>query len=229
MLTETESPNQAWKPLYKSGGLALWIMVGIILIQFVVFIVAPPPYEGSALDWFRLFQGNQLIGLINFEILMVIYMLLSIPVMLALSILHQRTSPAFSALYLVLSLVGILAFMVARPAFEMLSVSRGYAEATTDAQRTVFLAAGETLLAVFHGTAFQVSYLLGSLAGLMISLAMLKAKIFSKTTAYLRLASSVCDFGLYLPVIGLYLSIFSVFFLVAWNFLVARRLFQLAR
>ena len=32
------------------------VMVGIIIIQFIVFMVAPPPYEGSARDWFKLFQ-----------------------------------------------------------------------------------------------------------------------------------------------------------------------------
>ena len=52
-----------WKPLYKAGGIALAAMVGIILIQMFVFMAAPPPYEGSALEWFELFQSNHLIGL----------------------------------------------------------------------------------------------------------------------------------------------------------------------
>jgi hypothetical protein len=58
---------------------------------------------------------------------------------------------------------------------------------------------------------------------------MLKSRIFSRATAYVRIGSSVFDFGLYVPVIGIYLSIFSVLFLFAWNIMVARRLFQLAR
>jgi hypothetical protein len=44
-----------------------------------------------------------------------------------------------------------------------------------------------------------------------------------------RIASSVCDFGLYVPGIGMYISIFSVLFLVIWNILIARRLFQLGQ
>ncbi len=218
-----------WKPLYKVGGFALVAMAGIILIQMFVFMTAPPPYKGSALDWFELFQSNPLIGLVNFEVLMVVYVILFLLPTLALSVLHREASPAFAAIYLALSLVGVISFIVARPAFEMLSISNGYAAAETNAQRIVFQSAGETLLATFHGMAFQVSYVLGSLSGLIISLVMLRANLFGRTTAYLRIASSICDFGLYIPVVGLYISLFSVFFLLAWNILVARRLFQLAR
>lgn len=218
-----------WKPLYKTGGLALVVMAGIILVQMLVFMVAPPPYAGSALDWFELFQKNNLIGLINFEVLMVVYVILSILPTLALAVLHRNISPSWITIYLALSLVGVISFIVARPAFEMLSISNGYAAVTTDAQRAAFFAAGETLLAIFHGMAFQVSYVLGSLSGLLISLVMLKTNLFGRTTAWLRIASSICDFGLYIPVVGLYISLFSVFFLLAWNILIARRLFQLAR
>lgn len=221
--------EQDWKPLYKSAGWALGGMVVIIVIQFIVFMAAPPPYEGAALDWFKLFQENNLVGLVNFEVLMVVYVILSLLPTLALSVLHRRVSPSFTAIYLALSLVGVMSFIVARPAFEMLAISNGYAAATTDAQHAVFLAAGETLLSTFHGMAFQVSYVLGSLSGLIISLLMLRSNLFGRTTAWLRIASSVCDFGLYVPVVGLYISLFSVFFLLAWNILVARRLFQLAR
>lgn len=221
--------EHTWKPLYKASGIALVAMVGIILIQMFVFMSAPPPYEGSAQDWFKLFQSNPLIGLVNFEVLMVLYVILSLLPTLALSALHRNTSPSFMAIYLALSLVGVISFIAARPAFEMLAISNGYTVAATDTQRSAFLAAGETMLATFHGTAFQVSYVLGSLSGLIISLVMLKANLFGQTTAWLRIASSICDFGLYIPVVGLYISLFSVFFLLAWNILVARRLFQLAR
>ena len=56
---------------------------------------------------------------------------------------------------------------------------------------------------------------------------MLRSSTFSKGTAYLRLASSILDFGLFVPVIGLYVSLASVACLVVFNALVARRLLQL--
>lgn len=229
MKTEHAETEHGWKPLFKIGGVSALMMVGIIIAQMIVFISAPPPYEGGASAWFALFQNNKIIGLINFELLMIVYVFLSIPITLSLYILLRRVSPSFTVLYVVLSLIGIMSFIVARPAFEMLSLSNGYAAAATDAERAIYLSAGETLLAVFHGTAFQVSYILGSLGGLIVSLVMLKTDVFSKTTAYLRIASSVFDFGLYIPVVGMYISIFSVLFLLIWDVLVARRLFQLGR
>jgi hypothetical protein len=229
MNTERAETKHDWKPLFNLGGVSALMMVGIIIAQMIVFMSAPPPYEGGASAWFALFQNNKIIGLIDFELLMILYVFLSLPITLALYILLRRVSPSFTAVYIVLSLIGVVSFIVARPAFEMLSLSNGYAAASTDAERAIYLSAGETLLAIFHGTAFQVSYILGSLGGLIISLVMLKTNLFSKTTAYLRIASSVFDFGLYVPVIGMYISIFSVLFLLIWDILVARRLFQLGR
>ena len=213
----------------KFASAAAVLMAAIIIIQFVVFMVEPAPLDGSAIDWFLLFQRNPLIGLIDFELLMVAYMIISVPVALALFRLLKSTSPAFMMLYLALSLTGVMAFIAARPAFEMLSLSNAYAVAATEAEKSLFLAAGQSLVATFHGTAFHVSYILGSLTGLILSLVMLKSRTFSRTTAYLRIASSLCDFGLYLPVVGLYISMFSVVFLFIWNILIARRLFQLGR
>lgn len=224
-----EATHPRWKTIYQLGGIAALSMVGIIVVQLIVFMTAPPPLEGTALDWFKLFQRSPLIGLIDFELLMVVYTLLSLPFALALYFALRSTDQAFSALFVLLSLVGVVCFIIARPALEMLYLSHQFAAAGTEMQKSALLAAGETMLARFHGTAFQISYLLGSLNGVVVSLIMLKSKLFSKTTAYVRLGSSVFDFGLYLPGIGIFLSIFSVLFLVAWNIMVARRLFQLAR
>ena len=224
---ETESSN--YQPLYKLGGAAALIMMGIILTQIVVFMIAPPNYSGTAIDWFLLFQSSKLIGLIDFELLMVIYTIVSVPLALALYAALKRVHPSFTALYLALSLIGVSAFIAARPVFEMLYLSDAYAAATGEAQKASLLAAGQSLVAAFHGTAFYVSYILGSLTGLIISFVMLKSRLFSKGTAYVRMASSVCDFGLFLPVIGIYISIFSVVFLFVWDILIARRLFQLGQ
>jgi len=121
-----------------------------------------------------------------------------------------------------------MCFIAARPAFEMLYLSHGYAAAKTDAESAIFLAAGEAKVATFHGTAFYINYILGSLTGLIISWVMLKTTLFSKATAYVRIASSICDFGLFVPTIGMFIAIFSMLFLVIWNIMIARRFFQLA-
>ncbi len=204
-------------------------MVAITLTQFASFAIAPPPLEGNAGDWFAFFQKSAALGLLGFEALLVVYALLSALVCVALFAALRSASPSLAALFLVLSVVGSIAFVAARPAFEMLSLSKQYAEATTEAQRAAVLAAGEAMVAIFHGTAFQVSYFLGSITGFLIGAAMLRSNIFSRATAYLRIGSSVFDFGLFIPGIGLFISLLSVVFLLAFNLVVARRLLQLGR
>jgi uncharacterized protein DUF4386 len=226
---KTRSTHPSYPSTRVIGGIAAILMLVIIIIQMIAFVSAPPPYDGTAADWFNIFQQNPLVGLIDFEFLMVIYMLLSVAVSLALYVIVKDVNPYLARLYLVITVIGVVAFIAARPAFEMLHLSHGYASAVTETERAIFLAAGEAKLAAFNGTAFHVSYLLGSLSGLIISIVMLQSSTFSKATAYIRIASSICDLGLYLPGIGIYVSIFSVLFLFIWNILIARRLFQLGK
>ena len=227
--TAVETQNASWTTLYQAGGVAALIMVAITLVQFVVFTVAPTASEGSTANWFALFQENALLGLLAFEALLIIYVVLSVLVSLALAVALRRVGPSLTAIFLLFSIIGGMAFIAARPAFEMLFLSSGYSAATTDAERVAFLAAGDAMLAIFHGTAFQVSYMLGSITGLIIAGVMLRSTIFSKTTAYLRIASSILDFGLFVPTVGLFISLFSVVSLLIFNILIAHKLFQLGQ
>lgn len=220
--------HNEWHGLYRAAGISAAAMVAITLAQFVVFATVPLPLEGTARDWFALFEQNAWQGLLGFEGLLVIYALLSVVVSLGLCAALMPASRSLAILFLGLSVISGMAFVAARPVLEMHSLSSQYAAATTEAQRAALLAAGEAMVAVFHGTAFQVSYVLGSITGLLIAAAMLRSGLFSRTTAYLRIGSSVFDFGLFLPGIGLYVSLLSVVFLLAFNVLVARRFFQLS-
>jgi hypothetical protein len=214
-----------WTWLYRIGGVAALLAVVVTLVHSGVYAVVGLPT--TAVEWFALFERSALGGVLAFELLMVVYVVLNVPVVLALYVALRRTSPSLMVMFVALSLIGVVAFIVARPAFEMLTLSDAHAAATTDAQRASYLAAGEATLAVFHGTAFWVSYLLGSISGLILAAAMLRTAVFSRATAYVRIASSVLDFGLFVPAIGLYIALGSVLCLVVFNILVARRLLQL--
>ena len=213
--------------LYRIGAIAAVGLAVLTILHSVVFSVVGLP-ENVA-DWFDLFIRNPIGGLLAFELLMVVYVVMSVPVVLALYGALRPTSASLMALYVALSLVGIVAFIAARPAFEMLSLSDGYSAATSEAERAAYLAAGTATYAAFHGTAFWVSYLLGSLGGLIVSAVILRGTVFSRRTAYVRVASSVFDFGLFVPGVGLLIALLSVVCLLAFNLMVARRLLQLAR
>jgi hypothetical protein len=214
-----------YRSLYLIGGAAAALEVLFIVLQSGVFFVVGLP--GSVIEWFELFERSPLRGLLAFELLLVFYVILSIPVALALYAALQRTNPALTSLYLAIALFGAVAFVTSRPAFEMLSLSNSYAAATSDGQRAAYLAAGEATLAAFSGTAYWVSYILGSLSGFVISIVILQSSVISRSTAYLRLASSIFDFGIFVPTIGIFIALLSVFCLMGFNILVARRLLQM--
>jgi len=221
------STHHTWSGLFKTGGIVALVLVVIPLLQLVVFVASPPPLEGTAADWFTLFQQNAILGLLGFEFLLVIYSLLSVVLSLALYAALRRDARSLSTLFLVSSLIGAIAFVLARPAFEMLYLSHQFTAATTEAQRTIILAAGEAMVAAFHGTAYWVSYILGSITGFLVGAAILRATVFGKVAAYLRILSGIFDFGIFIPGIGLFISVISVFLLMAFHVLVGRMLLQL--
>jgi len=222
---EAESTDSRWRALYRLAGAGALLSAVFIPIQVLVFIVWPPPLEGTAADWFALFRDNRLVGLLDLDLLLIADNLFLVPILLALYVLLRRDSQSLMAMATVLGFLGIVFFIASNPAFEMLSLSQRYAEA----QRSTFLAAGEAMLATWQGTAFQTYYLLGSIAGIMIGAVMLRSAVFSNLTGWMAILGNAIGLGLYVPTVGVYISVFSVLFLEVWYVLIARRLLQLGR
>ena len=80
-----------------------------------------------------------------FELLFPVNAAFGITTTLALYVALGRVNESLMAIALALSLVEAVAFIVANPAMEMLYLSARYAAATTDAQRALFLSAGEAV------------------------------------------------------------------------------------
>lgn len=134
--------------------------------------------------------------------------------------------------------VGIAVYFASNQAFAMLSLSDQYAAATTNVQRSMLLAAGQALLAidnpgaVYQGTGIYISLLLVTLAGLIISIVMLRSSIFGKATAYAGILANVFGLGYFIalafaPALCFLPPSISAPFRLIWYILIARRLFQL--
>lgn len=220
---DAETADSRWKGLYKIGGVAALISVVIIPISIVAYFVWPPFPD----DILVVIQEDRLAGLMSLDFLYLLGNFFAIPLFLVLYVTLKRVSESFSAIALALGFVGLLSLVPSRPILEMFAISDQYAAATTDAQRAIYLAAGEAVLALFHGTAFNVHYLLGSASLLISSFLMLRSDIFGKRTAYVGIVTNIVVFGLYVPKIGVYISLLSVVGYLIWYILIARRLFQL--
>src|SRR5215218_5625216 len=216
----------AWQTLHKVGGMAALAVLALIPIQMVVFFLWPPP--SSVIGWFTLFQDNALVGLLDMDLLLIVDYLLLIGVFSALWASLRRANESLMAIALILQLVATASYLASTVAFEMLSLSNQYATAVTDAERPLFLAAGQAMLVTWQGTAFDVSYVLSALATLIISAVMLRSHhLFSKTTGYAGLSAGVL---MLVPptagLIGVFFSLLSLVPLVIWLALIARRLLR---
>jgi hypothetical protein len=225
-----EGPRDSrWKTLYQVGGTAALLSTLFLPIQILVFIIWPPPFEGTAIDWFALFQDNRLVGLLDMDLLLVADNLLLVPIFLALYVLLRGDGESLTVIAIALGFLGIVFFIASNPAFEMLSLSDQHAAATTDAQRAIFVAAGEAMVAAWQGSTFQVAYLLGSVAGIGVGVLMLRSAVFSNLAGWMAILGNAVGLGLYVPVVGVYISVFSVLFLEVWYILIALRLLQLGK
>lgn len=217
--------SNPWKDLYNISGVAAFITALIIPISIVAYFIWPPFPD----DIFGVIQASKLAGLVSLDFLYLAGNVFAIPVFLALYVALRHTNESLSLLALALGLMGLIALIPARPIVEMMALSDQYAAATSDAQRAIYLAAGEALLAQFEGTAYNAHYILGSLGLLISSFVMLRSATFSKAAAYVGLVTNIVVFGYYVPVVGVYISLLSVVGYLIWWIMLGLRFFQLAR
>ncbi|WP_413248795.1 DUF4386 family protein [Sinomonas flava] len=217
-----------WSLLYRTAGWAALLSAALIPVQLVVFMVWGQP--GSALGWFELFRDNPVGGLLAFEFLFIFSAVAGTALVLAFYVALRERAPSAMSLALVLGVVEAVALILARPALEMLQLSQEYFAASSESERTAFLGAGEAVRAALNGTAFHVSYNLFSVYYLLISLVMLRSRTFGRALPALGIAAALLNWGLYVPGIGLFLSVLSVIpCLLVWYVLAAVRFFRRAR
>lgn len=218
-------PDSPWQGLYKIGAWAGIGMLAIMVLQIAIYFIWPPPESVEAL--YALFERSWLLGLLSMDLLYLLNNTLLIPIYLALYAALKREAESAMLVALVLGLVGIAAYFASNTAFEMLSLSRQFASAASESQRTALMGAGLASLAVYKGTAFDVYYVLNAVALLVMAWVMLRSQVFSKTTAWIGLTAGIL---MIIPstagTIGL---VFSLLSLVPWAVflaLVVRRFFR---
>jgi hypothetical protein len=236
-VADVETADSAYKSLYRVGGAAAFVVVVLALGVLIGFTVYPQPSTVS--EWFELFQSNKVIGLLDFWGLEVPMYAMYALVFLALYVALREADQGRMAIAITFSLLGVGIFLATNNPFSMLSLSDQYAAATTDAQRTTLLAAGQAVLAntsqrVVGG--FNVGLFLVSVAGLIVSSVMLRSSSFSRSTAYVGILAHTLSLVDYLrqivtqsAIIALLVILPNALLIAVWYVLVGRRLYQLGR
>jgi hypothetical protein len=237
----SETADPRWRGLYIAGGVAALIAAAVFRRHFGVEVMVlmdmgivglEPP--SSALDWFTLLQDNVLLGLILLDLFDIVEYALVGLMFLALYGALRRANKSAMTVALACDLVGIAVYLASNQAFAMLALSDQYTTVSTEAQQATFLAAGEALLAIHNPGGIHLSLLLVALAGLIVSLVMLRSHVFGKAAAVAGIAANSLVLSYFVavafaPAIAFLLPAISAPFRLIWYILIAWRLFQLGR
>jgi hypothetical protein len=237
--TDDESTGPHWKGLYIVAGIATIIAVIVVMVEVgITFIPAANQSAETVIEWFTLLQNNWFIGLRNLGLLNLIFIPLGIPIYLALYYAHRKTNKAYIALIaIVISFVGITVFLATNRALPMFELSNQYSAATTDTQKSILIAAGQSMLSVgkSHVPGTFIGFLFGEIAGIIISAVMLQGRIFSKTNAFMGIFGFTLllineIFLTFVPQLLNTVMIFSMgggLLIIVWYIMISRRFFQL--
>jgi hypothetical protein len=233
----TLSPDSVYKSLYKLGGIAAGIVVVLTVSEVIGFAFYPQPT--TVTDWFRLFQSNRLIGLLDFWGLEVPMYGMFTLVFLALYYALRTANEGWMAIALTFVLLGSGTFFATNNPFTMLTLSDQYAAAMTDSQRSMLLAAGQAVLVNTNQRAvggFNIALFLVSMGGLIVSAVMVQYHSFSRTTAYVGILAHGLSLADYLRqaltssvTIALLVILPGALLIVIWFFLVGWRLYYFGR
>jgi hypothetical protein len=219
--------DRRWRGLYRLAGLGA-LATGILIPLQVVALIAWGLPDG-VVAWFARFNESPFIGLVSFDLAILLEEALLVPIILALYVLLRRESESLMLVAAGLWLVSVALFIGSNTGFEMLSLSHGYAAAGNQAERAQYLAAGQTMLAAYmgQGSSFVMGYLLASVAGVLAGIAMVRNRVFSRLAAWAVIVANLVGLGLFIPVVGVPLSILSVLILIVWYLLIGWRLVRL--
>jgi hypothetical protein len=240
-MSKSEHNHSKWKTIYRIGAVAAFgaVLVGIIEI-LITFLPGGNTTQETVIDWFLLFQQNSFMGLRNLGLLNIFLNTLGIFTYFALYAAHRKeANKPYAVLAMIISFLGIGVFYATNRAFAMLALSNQYAAASSDAQRTVIEAAGQSMLSVgqSHTPGTFLAFFLSEVAGIVISIVMLRSKIFREVAAY----AGILGFGILLVfeffssfVSGLsnmtmLLAMFGGLLSMIWYILIALKLFHLGQ
>jgi hypothetical protein len=228
------------KRVYRIGGIAALLTVAVAFSEGAInFLPGGNALAETAVDWFTQLQTNCFMGLRNLGLLNILMVALGIPMYFALYTAHKKIDKEFATLAMIISFIGGAIFFATNRAFSMLEMSRHYAQATTDTQRAMFEVAGQAILSVgrSHSPGTFWGFFLGELAGILMSVVMLRGNIFGKVTALagivgftLLLIFEVC--ASFIPTLSEVAMVFAMGGLllnVIWMFSLGLRFLQLVR
>ncbi|WP_426623683.1 DUF4386 family protein [Leifsonia sp. McL0607] len=221
--------DSGWRPVIRFAAISAIVVTAMIPLQAAIFLLWPPPT--TTLGYFALFADHPLLGLLDLDLLLTIDYLLMIPLYIALFAVVERTSRGWALVALVVGLLSLGLFFVSREAtFSMWQLSSQYAVADHAADRAALTASAQTLLTLYTGGTFGLSYLLGAASTLIFSIVMVRRRIFGRLPGAVGIATGVT---MLVPAnvgtVGVVVAMLSLIPTAWWLILLSRSFFRLLR
>ena len=219
-----------WRGVLASAAAGAILTAICVPLQVALFIAVPPPASHAVGAWFDLFNTTPIIGLLSLDLLMMVEQVLAVPIILALFVLLLRAAPSATLLGAAAWLMGAILFLGSNTGFEMLALARGYAAAGPTSQ-AAYIAAGQGMLASYWdmGTSFVFGYVLSAVGGILLGAALVRASALGRATGWLLVVANVVGLGIFLPGVGIAVSLVSVLLLWVWYMRIGWSLAQMVR
>jgi len=225
-LLPSDPSEVRWHHLYQTAAIAALLTVALFLFQIVAFFAWPPPSTVSG--HFALLQSRPFVGLVSLDFLIIVDEVLAIPLCLGLYLSLRRVHESLMLMATAFSAVSLTCFLIATPALNMQALSRQYA-AASGVEREQLLAAGQAVLSAWQGTPFQVGNVVGSIGMMLIGWVMRRSQIFNKSAGYVGIVAGLLGIGMYVPKVGVFISILSVVVMQIWYVIIAQKLLRLCK
>jgi hypothetical protein len=235
--------SHGWKTLYWTGGIAALLAVFVfrrnLSAEFIAFrgfglFDVPTTLPISAAEWFAQLKNNWFVGLVLLNVFdLVEYALLGL-IILATCVALWHTNRSVTLLATACGLAGVIVYFASNQAMTILSVSNQYAYTESEVHRENLLMAGESLLAINERGNVYLGLFLVLLAGLLLSVVMLRNAYFGKATALTGiLANGIgLTYFIILPIAPgaiVFPFVLSAPFRMIWYLLIAWKLFKMGR
>ena len=219
-----------WRGVFAAAAAGAILTAICVPLQVALFIAVPPPASHSVGAWFDLFNKSPVIGLLSLDLLMMVEQVLAVPIILALFLLVARAAPSATLLGAAAWLMGAILFLSSNTAFEMVALARGYS-AAVPADQPAYIAAGQGMLASYWdmGTSFVFGYVLSAVGGILLGAALVRAGAFGRAAGWLLVVANVVGLGIFLPGVGIAVSLVSVLLLWVWYLRIGWSFAQMVR
>jgi hypothetical protein len=225
-----EQIGETYGALYKLAGVAVLLMLLLMVLSIAGYLRWPVAAGTTPTEEiYALTQTNIWAAFIALDLGVSVSSVLSCLVLAALYGVLRSRSEGLALVALILGLVSVAAMVSARGVLEVFTLADQHAFAQGPEEELRLLAAGDAILAQFHGAAWHISILLGAVSYAISSWLMRESPYFGMRTATVGLATNLAACLFWIPSLGTAMLFLSMLGWMLWAPMLAVAFFRTGR